>query len=71
MAQWLKNLPAKKKKKKKLPANIRDTGSIPGPRRTPGDGNDNSFQYSCLGNPMDRGAWWTAVHGVTKESDTT
>ena len=66
MAQWLKNLPAKKKKKKKLPANIRDTGSIPGPRRTPGDGNDNSFQYSCLEDLMNREAWQGTVHGVAK-----
>ena len=34
-------------------------------------GHGNSHQYSCLGNPMDRGAWWATVHGVTKESDTT
>ena len=38
---------------------------------SPGEGNGNSFQDSCLGNPMDRGAWWVAVHGVTKESDMT
>ena len=48
-----------------------DTGSIPGSGRYPGEGNDNPFQYSCLGNPMDREAWWATVHGVTKESDTT
>ena len=36
-----------------------------------GEGNGNSFQYSCLGNPMDRGAWKATVHGVTKDSDTT
>ena len=39
--------------------------------RSPGGGNGNPFQYSCLRNPMDRGAWRAAVHGVTKESDTT
>ena len=37
----------------------------------PGEGNGNPLQYSCLGNPMDRGVWWTQVHGVTKELDTT
>ena len=37
----------------------------------PGEGNGNPLQYSCRGNPMDRGAWWATVHGVTKESDTT
>ena len=37
-----------------------------GLERSPGEGNGNSLQYSCLGNPMDRGAWWAAVHGVAK-----
>ena len=46
-------------------------GSIPGWRRSPGGGNGNPLQYSCLENPMDRGAWRATVHGVTKESDTT
>ena len=46
-------------------------GLIPGLRRCPGEGNDHSLQYSCLGHPMDRGAWWVSVHGVSKESDTT
>ena len=48
-----------------------DAGSIPRSGRFPGGGNDNPLQYSCLENPMDRGAWWTIVHGVTKELDTT
>ena len=52
-------------------ANARDVGSIPGSGRSLGGGNDISLQYSCLGNPMDRGAQWAAVHGVTKESDMT
>ena len=47
-----------------------DTGSIPESRRSPGGGNGNTFQYSCLGNPVDRGAWWATVHGVA-ELDTT
>ena len=49
---------------KNLPASVgdaRDTVSIPGSGRYPGGGNGNSLQYSCLGNPMDRGAWWATV----------
>ena len=52
-----------------MPGNAGDRralGSIPGPGRLPGGGNDNALQYFCLENPMDRGAWWAAVHGVTK-----
>ena len=45
---------------------IRDTGLIPGSGRSPGEGHSNPFQYSCLENPMDRGAWQATVHGVTK-----
>ena len=41
-------------------------GLIPGSGRSPGEGNGNPLQYSCLENPMDRGAWWAAVHGVAK-----
>ena len=52
-------------------ANARDAGSIPGLRRSPGEGNGNPSQYSCLRNLMDRGAWRATVHGVTKESDRT
>ena len=52
-------------------ANAGDTTSIPGLGRSPEEGNGNPLQYSCLGNPMNRGAWWATVHGVTKESDTT
>ena len=46
--------------------NAGDLGSIPGLGRSPGEGNGNPFQYSCLGNPMDRGVWQATVHGVTK-----
>ena len=46
--------------------NAGDTGSIPGSGRSPGEGNGNPFQYSCLENPMDRGAWRATVHGVAK-----
>ena len=51
------------------PANAGDacvSGSIPGLGRSPGEGNGNPLQYSCLENPWDRGAWWAAVHGVLK-----
>ena len=54
---------------KNLPANtggIRDMGLIPGLRRSPGEGNDNPLQYSCLGNPTDRGVWQTMFHRVAK-----
>ena len=44
----------------------RDVGSIPGLGRSPGGGNGNPLQYSCLKNPTDRGAWWTTVHGVAE-----
>ena len=43
-----------------------DVGSIPGSGGFPGEGNGSSFQYSCLENPMDRGAWWAIVLGVAK-----
>ena len=46
--------------------NAGDLGSIPGSRRSPGTGNGNSLQYSCLENPMDRGAWRATVHGVAR-----
>ena len=44
----------------------RDAGLIPGLGRSPVEGRDNPFQYSCLGNPMDRGAWWTTVDSTAK-----
>ena len=59
---------------KNPPANAgdtRDAGSIPGSGRSPGRGNSNPLQYSCLENSMDRGSWWATVPGVAKESDTT
>ena len=46
--------------------NAGDPGLIPGLGRSPGEGNGSPIQYSCLENPMDGGAWWAAVHGVTK-----
>ena len=46
--------------------NAGDLGSIPGSGRSPGEGNGNPLQYSCLENPMDGGAWWATVHGVAK-----
>jgi len=54
---------------KNPPANagdIRDAGSIPGLGRSPGGGHGNLLQYSCLENPMDRGAWWAMVHRVAR-----
>ena len=58
MAQWLKNLPAMQ--------DTGDAGLIPGLGRFPKVGNGNPLKYSCLGNPMNRGAWWATVHGVAK-----
>ena len=55
----VKNLPAKAEEKT-------DAGLIPGPGRSPGEGHGNPLQYSCLENPMDRGAWWATVHRVAK-----
>ena len=58
---------------KNLPADagdVGDIGSIPGLERSPGGGHGNPLQYSCLENPMDRGAWWATVHGIA-ESDMT
>ena len=54
---------------KNLPVNVGDAGLIPGSGRSPGVGNGNPFQYSCLGNPTQRGAWRATVHEVAKESD--
>ena len=51
---------------KKSAYNAGDLGSVPGSGRSPGEGNGNPLQYSCLENPMDRGAWWATVHGVPK-----
>ena len=50
---------------------VGDVGSIPGFGRTPGEGDGSPLQYSCLGNPMDGGSWWTTAHEVAKESDMT
>ena len=59
----IKNLPAKA-------GDIRDLGSIPGLGRSPGGGNGNTLQNSCLENPMDREAWQATVHGVSKSQTT-
>ena len=56
---------------KNPPASAGDMGLASGSGRPPGEGNGNPLQYSCLGNPMDRGAWCAIVHGVAKESDVT
>ena len=52
---------------KNPPASAGDVGLIPGSGRPPGKGSGNPLQYSCLGNPMGRGAWWATFHGVAKE----
>ena len=67
---WLRGFPGGSAVKNP-PANAGDVVSIPGSGRSPGEGNDNPLQYSCLENPMVRGAWRDTVHGVTKESDMT
>ena len=56
---------------KNLPANVGDRDSISELERSPGGGNGNPLQYSCLGNLLYRGAWWVTVHGVAKELDVT
>ena len=56
---------------KNPPASVGDSGSIPESRRSPGEGNGYPLQYSCLGNPMDRGSWQATVHRFAKELDTT
>ena len=56
---------------KNQPVNVGDVGSVPRSGRTPGEGNGNSFQYSCLGKSMDSGAWKATVHGVAKELNMT
>ena len=50
-----------------LPVNVGNSSSVPESERSSGERNGNPLQYSCLGNPMDRGAWWATVHGVAKE----
>ena len=55
---------------KNLPASARDLGLIPGSERSPGEENGNPLQYSCLGNPMERGAWQVTVYGVAKVLNT-
>ena len=60
VAQTVENPPAMQE------AWVQSLGSIPGLGRSPGEGNGNPLQYSCLGNPMDGGAWRATVHGVTK-----
>ena len=56
---------------KESTCNAGDLGLIPGSGRCPGGGLGNALQYSCLGSPMDRGAWQAVVHGVATESDMT
>ena len=72
MANWilvslLKGLPCGSNGEESV-YNAGDLGSIPWSERSPGEGNGNPLQYSCLGNLMDRGAWWAIVHEVTERS---
>ena len=67
LAQSVKNLPAVQE----TSCSIGDQGSLPGSGSSPGEGNGNPLQYSCLENSMDRGAWWATVHGVAKSPDMT
>ena len=64
--QRLTGFPGGSDRKKNPPADAGDLGSIPGPGRSPGEGNGNPLQYSFLENSMDKGAWHATVHGVTK-----
>ena len=64
MALVVKNLPGNA-------ADVRDAGSIPGSGRSPGEGNGNPLPYSCLENPMDRGAWRATVYGVMDMAEAT
>ena len=66
----LQSFPGGSEVKSRL-ADAGDACSIPGSGRSPGGGNGNPLQYSCLGNPMDGGAWRVTIYGVTKESDAT
>ena len=56
---------------KNLPPKAGDVGLIPGSGKSPGEGNGNPLQYSCLENSMDRGAWWAVLHGAANKSDRT
>jgi len=65
LSRWLSD------KKKNLSANAGDTYTSPGSGRSLGEGNGNPLQYSCLENPMGRGAWWATVHGVANSQTQT
>ena len=73
MAQMVKNPPViqETQETRIRSGHVRDGGLIPGLGRSPGEGNGNPLQYSCLKNPTDRGAGRATVHGVARESDTT
>ena len=62
---WLNSFPGGSEVKVSA-CNAGDLGSVPGSGRSPGEGNGNPLQYSCLENPRDGGAWWATVHGVAK-----
>ena len=64
-ANYVKGFPGDSDSKESV-HNVGDPGSIPASRRSPGEGNGNPLQYSCLENSMDGGAWWATDHGITK-----
>ena len=66
VAYWASQVAQLVKNPSASAGDTRDAGSIPGSERSPGGGNGNPLQYSCLGNPLDRGAWWAAVCGVAE-----
>ena len=66
MTKFLSGVYSDGSKVKASACNVGDLGLIPGSGRSPGEGNGNPLQYSCLENPMDGGAWWAIVHGVAK-----
>ena len=65
-AQWVSQVTLVVKNPPANSGDLRDMGSIPESGRSPGGGNGNPLHYSCLGNPMDRGAWWATVYGIAK-----
>ena len=66
MFDWVSQVTVVVKNPPAIAGDVRDTGSLPGSRRSPGGGHGNPLQYSCLENPLEREAWWVTVHRVTK-----
>ena len=66
MFDWVSQVTVVVKNPPAIAGDVRDTGLLPGSRRSPGGGHGNPLQYSCLENPLEREAWWVTVHRVTK-----